>query len=299
METLTNYSLDIITNDFKFKAKTWGDKNNANCISAILGWLDNANTFNKIAPLLSQEHYIVAIDLAGHGLSNHRETNGSYYIWDHAIDVLNCLDVLKWEKCTLMAHSLGTGIATIVAGAFPNRIKKLIFIDGLGTPFITQEDKIVSNFKTAFQQLKMAKKAGLYGFSNEDAVTFKSKEDAIQYRINNRISPISYEAASLLIHRGLKSISGGYRWSHDPKIVFPEYYKMTEDQVLQFIKSITSDTLIILGKQGLFSTGLYNSRLDAFHKAKIHWIEGNHHLHLEDEHQPVYKLIHQFLQNTI
>ncbi len=299
METLTDNSLKIIVNDFKFKAKTWGDPNNNNRILAIHGWLDNANTFNRIAPVLSKNHYIVAIDLAGHGLSNHREANSDYYIWDYAIDILNCLDALKWKKCNLIAHSLGTGVASIVAGAFPNRIDKLIFIDGLGAPFITTENEIVSNFKTAYQQLKMAKKTQLYGFSQEDSVTFKSKEEAIQDRINNRISPISYEAASHLIDRGLKTIPGGYRSSHDPKITLPECYKMTENQVLQFIKSITSETLIILGKQGLFANGLYNSRLEAFLKAKIHWIEGNHHLHLEKEYKSIATLINQFLQNTI
>lgn len=299
METLTGNSLDIIVNDFKFKAKTWGDPNNNNRILAIHGWLDNANTFDKIAPLLSKKHYVVAIDLAGHGLSNHREANGDYYMWDYAIDILNCMDVLKWKTCTLIAHSLGTGVASIVAGAFPNRIDKLIFIDGLGAPFIAIEDEIVTNFKTAYQQLKMARKTRLYGFSQKNSVTFKSKEDAIQDRINNRISPISYEAASHLIDRGLKTVPGGYRWSHDPKIALPECYKMTENQVLQFIKSITSETLIILGKQGLFANGLYKSRLDAFLKAKTHWVKGNHHLHLENEYNSISILINQFLQNTI
>jgi len=233
--------------------------------------------------------------LAGHGLSHHRETNSGYYIWDYATDILKCMDALKWKTCSILAHSLGTGVASLVAGAFPNRINKLIFIDGLGPPFITSEDKMVSNFKNAFKQLKMAKKTGLYGFSKEDTVTFKSKEDAIKNRMLNRISPISYEAASRLIARGLKPISGGFRWAHDPKIAFPECFKMTESQVQQFIKRITSKTLIILGKQGLFSTGLYNSRLDAFLNPEIHWVNGNHHLHLENEHNTVFKLINQFL----
>jgi len=43
METLINNELDITINDFMFKAKTWGDKNNDNCILAIHGWLDNAS----------------------------------------------------------------------------------------------------------------------------------------------------------------------------------------------------------------------------------------------------------------
>ncbi len=297
METTINHTLDIIVDAFNFKAKTWGNPDTNKRILAIHGWLDNANTFDKIAPLLSQTHYVVAIDLAGHGLSSHKALNTDYYIWDYAIDVLHCMDALHWKNCTLIAHSLGTGVATIVAGAFPNRIEKLVFIDGLGAPFITEEDNLVLNFKTSYRQLKMAKKTGLYGFSKKDTAMFSSKEEAIQNRMQNKINPISYEAASCLINRGLIKIPGGYRWTHDPKIVLPECYKMTEKQVKYFIKSISNETLIILGKQGLFANGLYQSRLEAFHHAQIHWVAGHHHLHLENEYPAVVSLIFQFLQN--
>ncbi len=295
METLITNRLDIRIEGVTYSAKTWGNPNSKKRILALHGWLDNANTFDRIAPELCTNQYIVAVDLAGHGLSDHRAANADYYIWDYAIDILNCLDVLQWKTCTLIAHSLGTGVASIVAGAFPNRIEKLIFIDGLGAPFITNEDKIVVEFKAAYQQLKMAKKTGLYGFSKDHVISFASKEHAIQERIKNKISPISYAAASHLINRGLRTIPGGYRWAHDPRVVLPECYKMTEKQVYHFMKNITSDTLVILGEQGLFSKGLYHSRLDALKNAKICWTPGNHHLHLEDTFRSVATLIHDFL----
>lgn len=291
-------SIDIVVNDFKFKAKTWGDSSNENRILAIHGWLDNANTFDKISPLLSEEYYIVAIDLAGHGLSDHRESNSDYYMWDYAIDILNCIDRLGWEKCTIIAHSMGTGIASIVAGAFPNRIEKLIFIDGIGPPFILEDNnELVANFKKAHLHLKMAKKTTLFGFSPKDTVTYKTKEEAINDRVKSKISPISYSASSNIINRGLKKITGGYRWSHDPKIVLNECYKMTENQALHFIRGIRCETLILLGKQGFFTGGLFNSRLENFNNVTVNWLEGNHYLHLEDESSIIPIVIHKFLQN--
>ncbi|SEB49544.1 Pimeloyl-ACP methyl ester carboxylesterase [Tenacibaculum sp. MAR_2009_124] len=291
---MSNY-IEIEVNNFTFRGKSWGDANCSNRILAIHGWLDNANTFDKIAPELSKDHYVIAIDLAGHGISDHRSTNANYYLWDHAIDVLNCLDALQWKTCTLIAHSLGSGVASLVSGAFPNRINKLIFIDGLGPPFINNKNEIVTNFTRAYKQFKMAQKAQLYGFSKQDSVTFINRKEAIQNRVDNRISPISYKAASILIERGLKKVSGGFRWSHDPKVVLPEYYRITEEQVVQFIKKITCKTRIILGKQGLFSTGLFSSRIENFRNVDIQWIEGGHHIHLEKEHGHVSELINSFL----
>ncbi len=295
METLISNTLELSINGFSIKAKTWGDPN-GKPVLAIHGWLDNANSFDKVAPLVDDNIHIVAIDLAGHGLSSHRENNGNYYLWDYATDVLNCMDVLGWKTCSILAHSLGTGVASIIAGAFPNRIEQLVFIDGLGAPFVSKEDKIVFDFKTAFQQLKMAKKTQLYGFSSKTVATFKTKEEAIRNRMDNIISPISYNASQTLINRGLIEVSGGYRWSHDPKIALPKFHNITEIQAQQFIKHIHCDTLLILGNQGLFANNLFHSRLSFFKKATTHWIDGNHHLHLEEAHETIAKLINQFFK---
>ncbi|WP_452601673.1 alpha/beta fold hydrolase [Pontimicrobium sp. MEBiC06410] len=295
MDTLISNRLDITVNGFCLKAKTWG-KPNGKPILAIHGWLDNANSFNKIAPLLNDNLYIVAIDLAGHGWSQHRENNGNYYLWDYATDLLNCIDTLGWKTCSILAHSLGTGVASIIAGAFPNRVDKLVFIDGLGAPFVSKEKKIALDFKTAFQQLKMAKKTKLYGFSPKDTITFKTKADAIRDRMDNVISPISYNASKALIERGVIEVSGGYRWSHDPKIALPKFHNITEAQAQQFIKHINCDTLLILGNQGLFSNNLFHSRLNLLKKATTHWLDGNHHLHLEEAHKTIAELTNQFFK---
>ncbi|WP_271767706.1 alpha/beta fold hydrolase [Aquimarina algiphila] len=279
----------------KLSAKTWGNKEGAPVL-AIHGWLDNANTFDKIASLLSPDIYLIAIDLAGHGFSDHRDANNSYYLWDYAIDILKVIDVLAIKKLSILAHSMGTGIASILAGAMPKLIDKLIFIDGLGAPFVINDDDIVSNFQQSVKQLKMAKRTKLYGFSLPDTMLFTTKDEAIKERMDSSMGVISYDASACLIERSLQEVPAGYRWSYDPRIVLPECYRMTESQAQFFISSISCKTLIILGKQGLFSDGMFNARLDKFKHAELHWIEGGHHLHLEEMHHKISALINQFLQ---
>lgn len=286
--------LTIDIEGLPIKAITWGNPEGKPVI-ALHGWLDNANTFQKIASLLSSEIYLVALDLAGHGLSGHREPNASYYLWDYALDVIKVIDHLGLQKVSIIAHSMGTGVASIIAATMPNRIDKLVFIDGLGAPFVTDEHEIVSNFSKSVRQLNMAKKTKLFGFSSHETIQFDSKDAAIRDRMNNSISLISYEATSCLIERDLIPIDGGYRWRHDPRIVLPECYKMTESQAQSFISAISCETLIILGKQGMFSKGMFNKRLDKFKKAILHWITGGHHLHLENMHPKISSLINEFL----
>lgn len=280
---------------FKIKAKTWGNKNSTPVL-AIHGWLDNANTFDKVAPLLSTDIYLVAIDLPGHGLSDHKTANSSYYIWDYAVDLLHFIKKMEWKKISIIAHSLGTGVASIIAGAMPNLMHSLVFIDGLGAPFVIEDKDLVSSFRKSIQQLNMAKKTKLYGFTPPNTVQFKTESEAIEDRVNNIIGPISTDAATILTKRSLKKIDGGYRWNFDPRIVLPECFKMTEHQAQLFLKAIPCKTLIILGNQGLFASQRRNDRLEAFQNATTHWLPGGHHLHLEASYHQISIEINQFLE---
>jgi len=61
--------------DRSIEGLVWGDPNSP-IIIALHGWLDNAESFYKIAPLLA--HYqVVSIDLAGHGRSGWRGRDAS------------------------------------------------------------------------------------------------------------------------------------------------------------------------------------------------------------------------------
>jgi pimeloyl-ACP methyl ester carboxylesterase len=289
MEDLT---FDI--HGFVLKAKAWGNKN-GQVVLCIHGWLDNANSFDKIADHLTLDHYFIAIDLAGHGLSHHRKRNSAYYLWDYALDILEVIEQLQLQKVSIIAHSMGTGIASIIASVFPKMIAKIVFIDGLGAPFVVKEENLVANFHQSVRHLRMARKTKLYGFSSENSSQFTSKEEAIQDRMKNPIGAISHNASACLAERSLVKVASGYRWRHDPRIVLPECYRMTESHAQLFIEAIRCETLIILGKQGLFSDGMFQSRIDKFKNATIHWMEGGHHLHLEGQQKEIAQLINNFL----
>ena len=68
--------LTFDVNGLRLTAKTWGDPAGTPTL-ALHGWLDNANTFDALAPLL-RELDLVAPDFAGHGFSSHRPAGVHY-----------------------------------------------------------------------------------------------------------------------------------------------------------------------------------------------------------------------------
>ncbi|KAH0616826.1 hypothetical protein JD844_028240, partial [Phrynosoma platyrhinos] len=67
-------------------AKAWGSPQ-GRPVLCLHGWMDNADSFSKLIPLLPKDCYYMAIDFAGHGLSSHRPAGCPYYLIDYVSDV--------------------------------------------------------------------------------------------------------------------------------------------------------------------------------------------------------------------
>jgi pimeloyl-ACP methyl ester carboxylesterase len=96
------------------------------------GQADNAASFDSLAPLLVDAGFVVfAMDLSGHGRSSWRST-----LYDPALfclELIQTLDCLEWRSAvTLMGHSFGQAVVSMVAGAFPERVSAVVLLEGLG-----------------------------------------------------------------------------------------------------------------------------------------------------------------------
>jgi abhydrolase domain-containing protein 6 len=101
---------------------------------ALHGWLDNAASFVPLQSHLSAFD-LVALDLPGHGGSAHRARGYDYVFVDWIHDVLDALDALGWERATLLGHSMGGGIAALVAARHPQLVQRVALLDAAGVRF--------------------------------------------------------------------------------------------------------------------------------------------------------------------
>lgn len=63
---------------------------------------------------------IVALDLAGHGMSSHRQSE-DYGLWRYVEDADQVAEQLGWQKHALIGHSMGGAAASLYAGLFDSR----------------------------------------------------------------------------------------------------------------------------------------------------------------------------------
>ena len=269
--TCNTSEITIELPDLQLAARVWGP-DNGRPVLALHGWLDNAASFEGLAPLLPGCR-IVALDHAGHGLSAHRK-HSTYYVLDYVADALAAAAALGWTRYAILGHSLGAGVAALCAGTYPQRISRLALIEGF-TPLADDPDKAASRLRTALDREARG--------GRQIAAPYATIDDAARAR--TRATGLSHEAAKTLVTRALEPAQGGWRWRTDPRLRWPSRVRLTDRQIRSFLAAIRCPVRAIRAAHG----PSFNESSLAEHRACVRDVEvvqlaGGHHLHLETPH---------------
>lgn len=98
-------------------------------ILGIHGWLDNANTFDLIAPYIKNDATFLTIDLPGHGLSSHFPPGFFYDIKSLVASIKKVTSKLQWRNFTFLTHSIGAIVGIVYSAVFPEDVNTFISID--------------------------------------------------------------------------------------------------------------------------------------------------------------------------
>ncbi len=281
--TTTSREVRFSLPSLEVAGKVWGEPGGVPVIG-LHGWLDNAATFDRLAPALQGVH-LVALDLAGHGLSDHLPMAG-YSLWQQASIVLQVAEELGWERFALLGHSMGAIISGVLAGSLPERILGAAMIDGL-MPFTSEADD-------APKQMARFFKSSL-AVGNKRKPVYDSVEKAVSARVLGGTTPISRDAVSCLVERGLMPDHGGWTWRTDPQLMLPSALRFTNHHAVSFIEAIEAPTMLVLANQGVMHKHpQVLDRIERFKHIQLHKMDGGHHLHLEEQAPAVAALLNDF-----
>lgn len=209
----------------------WGNPD-APKLFMVHGWMDVAASFQFVVDCLARDWHVIAPDWRGFGLTEYPPVE-SYWFPDYVAD----LDALLFhyspeEPVNLLGHSMGGNIAMIYAGVRPERIAKLINLEGFGMP-MTQAKQAPGRYRKWLDELREVPTLRPYASVNEVAGRLQ--------KTNPRLSDA--RAQFLAQHWSKENAQGQWELLADPahKNSSPLLYHV--DEVLECWQNIAAPVL--------------------------------------------------------
>ncbi|MEE4272441.1 MAG: alpha/beta hydrolase [Thermoanaerobaculales bacterium] len=238
-------------------------------VLAIHGWLDNAASFSLLAPRLDGLR-IIALDLAGHGRSDHRPAACNHHFVDWVPQIIEAADVLELERFSLLGHSMGAGISSVVPSAAPGRVSKMVLLEGAG-PLAMDAGDAPALLRSALKDERRVATSPVKLHPDLAAAVAARRQ-------GTDLDPAS---ARILVERSVKETSDGCRFIFDPRLKSRSRSRFTEDQVLAFLAAVDCPVLAVRALSGWpFPEQLMQRRLDTIPDLTRVELEGGHHVHL-------------------
>jgi pimeloyl-ACP methyl ester carboxylesterase len=265
-------------------AKCWGDPELPPLL-ALHGWLDNAGSFDFLGPRLSDDRFVVALDLRGHGRSSHIAEGAWYHYVDYFDEIRAALDHFTWDRVDLLGHSLGGTLASLFAALYPERVGELLLIEALGPLAGLPEDSLGQLRRSIDQHAAFGVRRPLRIHPDIDT--------AIAARM--RASGLSQAAAQALVERGTMEVEGGIVWSSDPRLTLASAQRFTEAQILTMLAGLRAPTLLVLAEPATsyLPRAMIERRAAQVSDITLVDLPGHHHLHMENA-RAVADAVHAF-----
>lgn len=126
-----------IRNDVSYRLRRWPALESVNRAAPPLllahGWMDVGASFQRFVDTLGASREVIALDWRGFGGSSPSRSGDSYWFYDYYADLDALIDHISPNApIDLLGHSMGGNVAMIYAGTCPQRIRRLVNVEGFG-----------------------------------------------------------------------------------------------------------------------------------------------------------------------
>ena len=264
----------------------------------VHGWMDVAASYQFVVDAFAQDHYVVAPDWRGYGLTESPGTD-NYWFPDYLADLDFLLDHYSPESpVNLVGHSMGGNVAMLYAGSRPQRIRRLVNLEGFGMA-ATKPSQAPTRYAKWMDELK-ALHRGEMALKPYESVAGVARR---LMKTNKRLT--QDKADWLAQHWAQQDAAGMWRILGDPahKITNAQLYRV--DEVLEIYKAITAPTLAVEAGddslsqwwQGKYTLAEYHERLRSVPNVRTALVQDAGHMLHHDQPEQLAKLIERFLES--
>ena len=245
------------------------------------GWMDVAASYQFVVDALAQDHYIIAPDWRGYGLTA-APAQDNFWFADYLADLDFLLDHFSPDQAVnLVGHSMGGNVAMVYAGVRPERVRRLVNLEGFGLP-ASRPEQAPKRYAEWIDELKRLHQGEL------DLTAYASVEGVARrlMKTNPRLSPD--KADWLARHWARENAQGQWEIMGHPahKIISAHLYQVEE--TLALYRRLTMPVLALEAAadnlqtfwNGRYSLAEYHERLRCIPQVKISTIpDAGHMLH--------------------
>ena len=121
----------------QYHVRVWGQPSPGQApLVMVHGWMDVAASYQFVVDAFKTDHYVIAPDWRGYGQT---ESGGADNFWfpDYLADLDFLLDHYSPDQpVNLVGHSMGGNIVMLYTGTRPQRVRRLINLEGFGLPVL-------------------------------------------------------------------------------------------------------------------------------------------------------------------
>ncbi|MEL7536489.1 MAG: alpha/beta hydrolase [Pseudomonadota bacterium] len=230
----------------------------------VHGGRDHCRSWDRIARAFRNDAHVLATDLRGHGASDW-STDRDYHLMDYVYDLATFVQQLDRSPVTLVGHSLGGNIAIRFAGLYPDTVRRLVAIEGLGpSPAMQRERQAVPTADRVRQWIAARQRA-----TSMTPKTYASIDAAID-RMCAVNEHLSHEQASHLTRHGVThNADGTVSWKFDPCVRLFSPIDLTQADFESLWAAITCPVLLCYGAESWASNPARDGRAERFADARV------------------------------
>lgn len=256
----------------------------------VHGGRDHCRNWDWTAEALRADWNVVAMDHRGHGDSEW-VSDGNYLATDMVYDVVQMIRQLDSVPVTIVSHSMGGNVCLRVAALFPELVRKLVVIEGLGpSPAREAEIEKVPYSKRLREWIE--KKHASAGRVPRRYATI----DQALARMREENTYLTEEQARhLTVHGVNRNEDGTYSWKFDPHLNNWQPHDAERVGIEDMWGAIQCPTLLLYGADSWASNPERDGRLKHFNTAKVIEFENAGHWLHHDQFERFITTLREFL----
>jgi pimeloyl-ACP methyl ester carboxylesterase len=242
--------LDLVPHHrgLRLRVCTWGEGGDRPLLF-LHGFLEQGAAWDAVATQLPRRSF--APDHRGHGCSEHVGTGGFYHFWNYVSDTDGLIDQLGGEV-DLVGHSMGGTLASLIAATRPEKVRRLVLIEGLGPPDVRQL-AVERSRDYLDRRVQMPPKHPSFANLDEAIARMRAVNPGLPHPIARRLAerntrevlPDDPEVREPVV-------PGRLTWRWDPYHRLRTPNPFDRDLFLAYLRQIRAPTLLIDGGRSLF-----------------------------------------------